>query len=305
MKIGILGVASSAGGRAVGLENCPTSLRKAGLINKLVEGGNEVADYGDTEVFIYSPDPRNPKSRNKNLVVKVCRLVAKKVEQIVRDGFHPLVLGGDCTIAIGSMAGIVNVFPSAGLIYLDDDTDLNTPATSPSGIFDGMVVSHIIGQGLNELSHLARRYPIAREEDVVLFGFDPFSGFVDPPEIEFLKSSPIAQFSLGEIRKAGVESSARVALQGLEAQVDKIFLHFDVDFIGSRELPAKDLVHPDGLTFDEAEKALKIFSGDEHFLGIEITEFNPTKDPDCHSTDRIVELLTQVLKKKDSKQPKT
>jgi arginase len=221
--------------------------------------------------------------------------VAKKVEEIIKDGFHPVVLGGDCSIAIGSVAGTVNVFRKTGLIYLDDDVDLNTPETTPSGIFDGMVVSHIIGRGVKELSHLANRYPTLREENVVLFGFDPSSGFVDPPEIEFLKNSLVAQFSIERIRKTGIESAAKQALRELTTKVDKIFVHFDVDFINGVEMPAKDLIHPDGLTFDDAEKALKVFSESEGFAGMEITEFNPTKNHDRSTAAKLVDLLTSVL----------
>jgi arginase len=295
MKIGILGVPSSAGARAVGQENFPASIREGRLIERLRGAGHTVTDYGDTESFKFVPDPRNPKSRNKTLVTRVCKLVAKSVSRIVTDGAHPIILGGDCTIAIGSVAGIVDVLPNVGLIYLDADTDINTPETTPSGIFDGMVVSHIIGKGLKELSHMAKRYPMLREDNVVLFGFDPSSGFVDPPEIEFLKSSPITQFSIEKIRKEGIVTAAKQALKRLKQKADKIFVHFDVDFINGVEMPAKDLLHPDGLTFNDAEKALKIFAESDGFLGMEITEFNPTKDIDHHTTDRLVDLFGSIF----------
>ncbi len=296
MKIGILGVPSSAGARAVGQENCPAAIREANLIERLREAGHAVTDYGNIESFKFAPDPRNPKSQNKTLVTRVCKLVAERVAGIVRDCVNPLILGGDCTIAIGSVAGIVGVLPNVGLIYLDADTDINTPKTTPSGIFDGMVVSHIIGKGLKELSHMAKRYPMLREENVALFGFDPSSGFVDPPEIEFLKSSPIVQFPIGKIRKVGIESAAKQALKGLKQKVDKIFVHFDSDFINGVEMPAKDLLHPDGFTFNDAEKALRIFAESEVFLGMEITEFNPTKDIDHRTASRLVDLFGSIFR---------
>jgi arginase len=295
MKIGILGVPSSAGARAMGQENCPAAIREANLIERLREAGHIVTDYGNTDSFKFAPDPRNPKSQNHALVARVCKLAAKRVSRIVRDGANPVILGGDCTIAIGSLAGIVDVLPNVGLIYLDADTDINTPETTPSGIFDGMVVSHIIGRGLKELSHIAKQYPILREENVVLFGFDPSSGFVDLPEMEFLKSSPIAQFSIEKIRKVGIESAAKQALKGLEQKVDKIFVHFDVDFINGVEMPAKDLLHPDGMTFKDAEQALKIFAESDGFLGMELTEFNPTKDIDNRTAARLVDLFGSIL----------
>jgi arginase len=296
MRIGILGVRSSAGARAIGQENCPASLREVGLVERLVEEGHEVKDYGDTEVFEFAPDRRNLKSQNKNLVIRVCKLVAKKVEEIAKDGLHPLILGGDCTVAIGSVAGIVNVFTKTGLVYFDDDTDLNTPDTTPSGIFDGMVVSHIIGKGVKELAHMANRYPTLQEENVALFGFDPLSGLVDPPEIDFLKSSKIVQFPIDTVRKLGAESAAKQALLELTQKVDRIFVHFDVDFMNGKEMPAKDLIHPDGLTFHDAEMALKEFAETERFVGMEITEFNPKMDPNRRIASRLADLLTSVLR---------
>jgi arginase len=296
MRIGILGVRSSAGARATGQENCPAALREVGLVERLIEEGHEVKDYGDTEVFEFAPDRRNLKSQNKNLVIKVCKLVAKKVEEITKDGLRPIVLGGDCTIAIGSVAGIVNAFPKTGLIYFDDDTDLNTPDTTPSGIFDGMVVSHIIGRGVKELAHMANRYPTLQEENVTLFGFDPSSGLVDPPEIEFLKTSKIKQFPIDTVRKLGAKSSARQALLELMQKVDRIFVHFDVDFINGKEMPAKDLIHPDGLAFHDAEIVLKTFVESERFAGMEITEFNPKMDQNQRIASRLVDLLTSVLR---------
>jgi arginase len=295
MKIGIIGVPSSAGGRASGVERSPSALRQAGLVRKLREAGHDVADYGDTESFIFATDTRNPRSQNKSFVVKACSLVAKQVERIVRDNFLPIILGGDCTIAIGSVAGIVDIIPNIGLIYLDADTDINTPETTPSGIFDGMVVSHLIGKGVKELSHMAKSYPMLREENVVLFGFDPSSGFVDPPETEFLRSSRIVQFPIDKIRKLGIELAARQALNILKKRVEKMFVHFDVDFVNGTEMPAKDILHPDGLSFEDAETALRIFARGGGFLGIEITEFNPTKDTSHLVATKLADVLVTVL----------
>ena len=295
MKIGLMGVPSSAGGRTIGVEKCPSALRDARLVQKLIAAGHDVIDYGDTESFEFAPDTRNPKLRNMSFVVEVCSLVAKKVERILRENAHPLILGGDCTIAIGSVAGIVNTIPKLGLIYLDADVDINTPETTPSGILDGMVVSHIIGKGVEELSHMAKTYPILKEENVVLFGFDPLSGFVDPPETEFLKHSEIVQFPIKKIDRLGIGPAAKQALDTLKKRAERVFIHFDVDFLNGTEMPAKDILHPDGLLFKDAESALRTFVRDEEFLGMEITEFNPTKDTSHVVAARLVDLLASVL----------
>lgn len=295
MKIGIVGVPSSAGARALGQEKAPSAFRRAKLIERLTGAGHEVVDYGDVRSFRYVPDTRNLKAQNRSTVVKVCSLVAKKVEGILKDGFHPMVLGGDCTIAIGTLTGIVDFFPKTGLVYLDADADLNTPETTPSGIFDGMVVAHLVGRGDKELSHLAKRYPILREEEIVLFGLNPTSGYVDPPEIKFLESSPIARFPIEVIHRKGVESAAREALKTLESRVDKIFVHLDVDFIVGADMPAADIPHESGLSLDEAASTLKIFLQSKRFIGMEITEFNADKDREGRLANVLTELIASTL----------
>jgi len=295
MNLAVVGVPSSAGARSVGQEKAPAVLRGAGLVEKLGEAGHEVIDYGDAESFCFIRDAHNPKAQNKFAVMKVCRHLADKVERALQDGFNPIVLGGDCTIAIGSLTGIVNIFPNVGLLYFDGDADLNTPETTTTGILDGMVVAHIIGRGVRELSHLAGRYPILREEDIVLFGLNLASGYVDAPEIEFLKSSPIVRFSTKRIRDAGVESAARQAFDSLKFKAEKIFVHFDVDVIDVSDMPAADVPHQGGLSFDEAARALKIFAQSEGFLGMEITEFNADKDLHRRLATKMTELVASSL----------
>jgi len=295
LKLGIIGVPSSVGSRAIGLEGGPTAFREARFVETLIENGHEAVDFGNTESFKYQPDPTSPKAQNKPLVTKVCKLVAEKVEMVMRQSFQPIVLGGDCSIAIGTLAGITNLHPNIGLIYMDGDADLNTPETTPSGIFDGMVVAHLIGKGAKELSHIGKRYPILKEENVALFGLNLSTGFVDPPEIKYLQTSPIVQFPTTAIREIGAESAATQILGILKPKVRKIFVHFDVDTIDSAEMPAKDLPHPNGLSFNDVAKALRIFATDDSFLGIEITEFNPDKDPGHQYAKMITELVTTSL----------
>jgi arginase len=295
MKLGVIGIPSSAGARNLGQEKAPTALRNAGLIMRLAAIGHEVVDCGDISSFRFAPDTRHPRAQNKLTVLKVCELVADNVAKVIQNGFCPIVLGGDCTIAIGSLTGMIDFYPSVGLVYLDADADLNTPETTPSGIFDGMVVAHIIGRGDRELSHMASRYPILREEEIVLFGLNPTSGYVDPPEIKFLETSPISRFPIDVIHRHGVESAAREALKALEAKVQKIFVHLDVDFIGGVDMPAADIPHKSGLSLDEAATALKMFMRSEGFVGMEITEFNAEKDKQGRFAKILVELVASAL----------
>jgi len=295
MRLAVLGIPSSAGARAVGQERAPLALREAGLVERLRKVGHEVVDLGDIESHRFAPDFQNVKAQNIIAVTDVCRIVAEKVEKALQDGFTPIILGGDCTIAIGSLSGIVNVFPNTGLLYFDADADLNTPDTTVTGILDGMVVAHIIGKGVKELTHLAKRHPILQEEKIVLFGLNLEGGYIDPPEIEFLKTSPIMRFTTGMIRDVGIEIAARQALKALNSRVDKVFVHFDVDAIDRDSMPAADVPHPNGLTFNEALKALRMFSRSHNFLGIEVTEFNADKDRERQLATRLTELIASAL----------
>ncbi len=146
-QLAIIGVPSSAGARLVGQEEAPSVLRGAGLISSLTELGFDVIDLGDLPKAEFRPDPENPRAQNGGLVCRVARDVAAKVEAASSSGALPIVLGGDCTITIGALAGLLGQGSSLGLLYLDGDLDLNTPDTTSSGVFDGMVTAHILGRG--------------------------------------------------------------------------------------------------------------------------------------------------------------
>ena len=150
-KIGIIGVPSSAGARQTGQEKAPRAFREASLIEHLRSADLAVTDFGDLPEVPFRPDEQNPKAQNLTLLVEVAERVATQVEAIVREDHLPMVLGGDCTIALGVLAGLIRHKPNLGLMYLHGDIDLNTPDTTVSGIFDGMVMAHTIGKGVDPL----------------------------------------------------------------------------------------------------------------------------------------------------------
>jgi arginase len=188
-KIGIIGVPSSAGARRTGQEQAPQSFRQAGLIENLQSSGLEVSDFGDLAEVPFQPDRQHPQAQNLQLVVAVVKRVAKQVESAVRDNAIPVVLGGDCTITLGVLAGLMSHAPSLGLVYFDGDLDLNIPDTTPSGICDGMVMAHMTGKGVDTLARVGPRYPLMAEEDIALFGYNTEAGAIDAVEIEILQQS--------------------------------------------------------------------------------------------------------------------
>jgi len=293
-KLGIIGVPSSAGARQTGQEQAPQAYRKAGLIELLHSAGLSVIDFGDLPETPFKPDRQHPKAQNLLLVTEVVRRVAGQVEEALRQNALPVVLGGDCTITLGVLAGLIPHAPNLSLMYFDGDVDLNTPDTTVSGIFDGMVMAHIIGKGVDTLSRIGPRYPLMAEEDIALFGYNTGTGWIDAAEFEVLQQSRMIKYPLSRIRETAKES-AREALAQLENKADSILIHFDVDVIDYDDFPVGDVPHHKGLGFDKAMSVLEVFTASRKFAGLIITEFNAGRDADGVHARRFVEAVARVL----------
>src|SRR5258708_29920766 len=143
--LGLIGAPSSAGAHGPGQEKAPAALRQAGLLGALREAGLQVEDLGDLPVTRFQPDPANRKRQSRSQVIKVARQVADRVASAVERGLVPLVLGGDCTIVLGVVSGLVRRQPDLGLVYFAGDADMTTPETTRSGLVDSLGISHPIG----------------------------------------------------------------------------------------------------------------------------------------------------------------
>lgn len=293
-KISVIGVPSSAGARRTGQELAPQSFRRAGLLEKLRLSGMEVNDFGDLPELAYRPDPQHPKAQNLGLVVGISQRIATQVETAVSDEAIPLVLGGDCTITLGILAGLIKGSPNLGLMYFDGDVDLNTPETTPSGILDGMVIAHMTGKGAATLARLGPRYPLMAEGDIALFGYNPDAGSIDAAEAEVLRQSRMMKYPASEIRGIA-RQSATDALSQLENRVDSVLVHLDVDVIDFDDFPAGDVPHSHGLSFADAMSALEVFVVSRKLAGLVITEFNAHRDPEGVLASRLVESVTKAL----------
>ncbi|MET0621150.1 MAG: arginase family protein [Thermoanaerobaculia bacterium] len=290
-KLSLIGVPSSAGARRTGQEGGPAAYRAAGLLEKLRAKGRDVLDEGDSPSVSYRSDPDHPRQQNASLVAEVARQTADRVERAAASGRFPVVLGGDCTVGLGVVAGLCRRHPRLGLLYFDGDVDLNTPDTTPSGIFDGMVVAHLLGHGVPELAGLGPRTPLLSEEDIVLFGYDEESGSFDPPELEVLEHSRIAKYPLARVRPDPA-AAARDAQAYLENGRAAFLLHFDVDVTS---LSAADVHHPRGLDLGPALAALKVFLASPACAAIVVTEFNAEKDKDGSDAARVVDGLVECF----------
>jgi arginase len=293
-KIVLLGAPMSAAALSQGHESAPSALRSAGLTERLKSIGYEVSDLGDDPVATFRPDDENPRTRNLAAVAKALEAFKPKVEQAVKTGALPVILAGDCSVALATVAGMRRYFKSVSMIYMDRDADLNTPATTPSGCLDGMVVSHLTGRGAPELVRPWGEPPLVRESALALFGVDRF----DAPEEESLRRSTLHVFRAADIRAMGPAKAARTAIDHVHGGGSNFVLHFDVDVIGdfaATNFPGNSGAASGGLTAAEIIEAMKVFAAHPNLGAIEITAYNPAKDTDGKGVAALVDLLAEAL----------
>ena len=291
-KIALLGAPTSAAAMSAGHEGAPAALRSAGLIDRLRTAGYEVSDLGDDPPQLYKPDDESPRARNLPRVIAALEALKPRVEQAVKSTALPVILSGDCSVALATVAGTRRYFRNVSMIYMDRDADLNTPATTPSGCVDGMVVSHLTGTGAAEMVRFWGEPPLVREPDLALFGV----ARLDPAEEQLLTKSPLRCFHAADVQRMGAAAAAQSAVERIHANGYEFILHFDVDVIA--DFQATNYPGSGGLTLDEVRQALEVFVTQKHLAAIEVTAYNPTKDTDANAAKVIVELLGSALEKR-------
>ena len=288
-KIALLGAPTSAAAMSVGHEGAPAALRAAGLTAGLREIGYDVADLGDDPVQLFKPDEESPRARNLSRVIASLEALKPRVEQAVKSSALPLILSGDCSIALATVAGARRYFRKVSLIYMDGDADLNTPATTPSGCVDGMVVSHLTGRGAAEMVRFWGEPPLVREPDLALFGV----ARLDPPEEQILATSPLRRFLAADVKRMGPAAAAHAAIDRIKGNGYQFVLHLDVDVIS--DFLATNYPGAGGLSLHEVREALLVFAQQKELAALEVTAYNPTKDPDGSGAKLIVDLLADAL----------
>jgi len=291
-KIAVLGSPSSAAAMAPGREGAPAALRAAGLLERLRSVGYTVNDLGDDPPQVYKPDPESPRARNLPSVLAALNALKPRVEQAVKSGALPLILSGDCSVVLATIAGVRRYFRHVSLVYMDCDADLNTPATTASGCVDGMVVAHLTGRGAAEMVRFWSEPPLVREPDVALFGVNR----MEPAEEDALRDSPLRRYFADDVRTMGPTAAAQAAIERIHGSGHEFVLHLDVDVIA--EFQATDNPGAGGLRLEEVREALEVFAQQSHLAAIEVTAYNPTKDADGTGARMIVDLLAGVLGKR-------
>jgi arginase len=290
-KIALIGAPSSAAALLPGTEKAPAALRAAGLVERLHQAGYEVTDFGDCPQRLFADDDEHRRARNLPPIVAGLNDLKMHVEVATKSGAFVLVLGGDCAQSIGLITGSRRYYKHVNLLWFDRDADLNTPASTPSGRIDGMVVAHIIGKGAPELVRFWGEPPLVREPDITLFGLER----LDPPEQELLAKSPVRHMMASGIQAKGAAASAKNALTQLHADSREFVLHLDLDAIAQEDLGAVNVPGSGGLRFDDVQAALTAFVSHKNLLGFDVAQFNPDRDPDGSGARKVVDLLVEAL----------
>jgi arginase len=290
-KIALIGAPSSAAAFSAGSDKAPAALRAAGLAEKLQGAGYEVVDYGDCAPRLFADDEEHRRARNLTEIVAGLNDLKTRAELAVKSGALVLVLGGDCAQVIGLLTGARRYYKHINLLWFDRDADLNTPASTPSGRIDGMVVAHIIGKGAPELVRFWSEAPLVREPDVTLFGLER----LDPPEQDFLARSPMRHIYAADVQSKGVGKAAHDALTQVHADAREFVLHLDTDVISQEEFPAVNVPGVGGMHYEEVRACFLEFVKHKNLLGLDVAQYNPDKDPDGSGAKKLVGLLAEAL----------
>lgn len=276
---GLLGVPSSAGAHTPGLEKGPAAIRDAGLVD-LLPGG--VADHGDVSAFRWRPDRERPNAQNAAAVARIAAETAAGVARILDRGQTPFVIGGDCSITIGVVAGFIRHGVRPALLYVDGGPDLYTPDTRPNGNLDAMVLAHLLAipGHIRDVATIGPVVPLLTVRDVVSFGHTLPEGDI---ERRLLDALGVTHVHADEVHADAVTAAER-ALRRIEMAEAPFVVHCDVDVLAFVDTPLADVPDsggdPIGLRLDELMTSLTVFASSPRFAGLVLTEINPDHAPD-------------------------
>jgi len=297
-KIALVGVPMDLGGGRRGVDMGPSALRIAGIEEGVRGLGLEFEDRGN--VLVPEPlarVPKNPKARFLDEIAQCCRALRQRVEGILEDGAFPLVVGGDHSIACGTVAAISSFHhrrkQKIGLIWFDAHGDMNTPESSESGNIHGMPLACCIGRGVAELTHLGDRVPMVDVEKAVLVGVRT----LDLKEKAEIKDSGIHVFTLRDIDMHGIHKVMRMAIEIASTGTAGFHLTFDLDGMDPSVAPGVGTPVPGGTTLRESHLIMEHAAESQKLLALEMTEINPILDNQNATARVAVDLALSAMGK--------
>ena len=274
--IDIIGAPSTFGQRKLGVDLGPTAIRYAGLISRLKQLDLDVYDKGDIKVPAVNIEKFHSEQkglRNYDEIIDVNQKLNKEVSASIENNRFPLVLGGDHSIAVGSVSAISKHYNNLGVIWYDAHGDLNIPEESPSGNIHGMPLRILTGEGPKELLELNSN--VIKPENIVLIGMRD----LDKGERQFIKDHNIKTFTMSDIDKLGIKEVIENTIEYLKSRnVDGVHLSLDVDALDPLETPGTGTRVLGGLSYRESHFALELLHQSHLISSMDLVEVNPLID---------------------------
>ena len=295
-ELALVSVLMDLGAGRRGVDMGPPAIRIAGLRETLERLGCRVREMGT----VVATDPERSEQRDSHArylpeIESVCRRARDLVEDALVRGCLPLVLGGDHSIAMGSVAGVSRFYrrngERIGLIWVDAHSDMNTPGTSPSGNVHGMPLAVLTGHGPRVLRSLAGRSPAVRPENVSMIGVRQ----IDRTEREIVRSSDVRVFTMPEVDERGIAACVDEAIARAREGTAGFHLSYDLDSLDPMIAPGVGTPVPGGLTFREGHLICEKVARSGGLLGLEVVELNPVLDARNRTAQMAVGLIASAL----------
>jgi arginase len=290
-RIRFIGVPMDLGQAQRGVDLGPGALRYAGISARLAGLGYRVEDVGNIEVPVRDVLTGEKELRYLPSIQRVCEAVYQAGRSAIQEDCLPVFMGGDHTVAIGSVGGVTHHEP-AGVIWIDAHGDFNTPQSSLTGNIHGMVLAALLGQGYPELVQVGRPGPKLQVADVVMIGIRE----LDQQERVLLQESGIAVYTMRDVDERGMGCVAREAL-GCLSHLARLHVSLDLDALDPMEVPGVGTTSPGGLTYREAQLLMEIIADTGRLASLDIVEINPILDHRNQTAKIAVELAASLFGK--------
>lgn len=291
-KISIIGVPTDLGQGRRGVDMGPSAIRYANAIPRLEKLGHEVKDLGD--IIIPHIEERLPNDFNLKCLEEVIAAnqeLAAKIDAIMGEGRFPLVLGGDHSIAIGSIAGLTKHKKNMGVIWYDAHGDLNTGETSPSGNIHGMSLGVSLGVGHDKLTNIMGFSPKIKPENVIIIG----ARDLDEGERKLIKEIGIKVFTMHEIDRLGMAYVMEEAIKHVSNGTDGVHLSLDLDALDPHDAPGVGTPVLGGISYRESHLAMEILAEADILTSAEFVEVNPILDHENKTANVAVALMGSLF----------
>ncbi len=298
-KIAIIGVPLDLGGNRRGVDMGPSAMRVAGLVEQLSTLGFEVKDTGDIDVPLPEEcDMGDAKQKYAEDISEVCKDLKERTVSVMNAGYRPVILGGDHSLAMGSISGVSQFHQeqkkSMGLIWFDAHGDMNTPETSSSGNVHGMPLAHLLGLGNGGLSDVVGSDPQIRPGSTVLIGIRD----LDEREKKIIADSGVRVFTMKDIDRHGISHVMEIAIEIASRGGTGFHVSFDVDAMDPSVARGVGTPSRGGLTYRESHLSLEIIADSKLMTSMDVVEVNPILDVMNGTAEVGVELILSALGKR-------